>query len=83
MSSMVRITAVRVLGERRVEISLTSGETKQLDLEPLLRGPVFDGVRADDALFAQVAVDSEFGGLVWPTGADLCPDVLIRDRRPA
>ena len=83
MSSMVRITAVRLLGELLVEIKLTNCETKQLDVAPLLRGPVFDGVRTDDALFAQVAVDPEFGSLVWPTGADLCPDVLIGDRRTA
>ena len=86
MSHMVRITAVRVLRvlrERRVEITLTTGETRELDLAPLLRGQAFDGVRADAALFEQVAVDPEFGSLVWPGGADICPDVLIHDRHPA
>ncbi len=83
MSQMVRITAVRVLGERLVEITLTTGETRELDLAPLLQGQAFDGVRADDALFAQVAVDTEFGSLVWPGGADICPDVLIHDRHLA
>jgi len=80
---MKRVASVRVLGERRVEITLTNGETRQLDLAPLLVGPIFDAIREDDCLFAQVAVDPEFGSLVWPSGADLCPDVLIHARRPA
>jgi len=83
MSSMVRISSARVLGERRVEITLTNGEVRELDLAPLLDGPVFDTIRTDDELFAQVQVDPEFGTLVWPSGADLCPDVLIHDRPPA
>ena len=83
MSSLVRIASVRVLGSRRVALTLTSGETKEVDLRPLLVGPVFEAIGDDDALFAQVRVDPEFGSLVWPSGADLCPDLLIHDRRPA
>ena len=83
MATIVRISAVRVLDGRRVEISLTNGATKEVDLAPLLEGPVFAEIRSDDAVFAQVCVDPEFGTLVWPSGADLCPDVLIDDRPPA
>jgi len=82
MDSMIRVASVRLLGERRVEITMTSGETRELDLAPLLVGPVFVTIREDDAVFAQVRVDPEFGTLVWPSGADICPDVLIHDRRP-
>ena len=83
MSLMMRIAAVRVLGERRVEITLSNGETRNLDLAPLLTGPVFEEIRRNDTLFAQIQVDSEFGTLAWPSGADLCPDVLSHDRKPA
>jgi hypothetical protein len=83
MASLVRISSVRLLGARRVELTLTNGATKEVDLAPLLVGPVFGAILHDDAAFAQVEVDTEFGSLVWPSGADLCPDVLIQDRQPA
>jgi hypothetical protein len=83
MPTLVRISSARVLGERRVEITLTNGQVREVDLAPLLDGPVFEAIRADDELFAQVQVDTEFGTLVWPSGADLCPDVVIHDRPPA
>jgi hypothetical protein len=79
MVSMVRIAAVRILGARRVELTLTNGAVVERDLAPLLYGPVFERILADDDLFAEVQVDAEFGTLVWPSGADLCPDVLIQD----
>ena len=79
MASMVRIAGVRLLGGRRVELTLTDGRTKEVDLAPLLDGPVFDSIREQDDAFAQVRVDPEWGALVWPNGADICPDVLIYD----
>ena len=54
-----------------------------MDLEPLLHGPMFDAIRLDDAAFAAVRVDPEVGTLVWPNGADICPDVLVHDLPPA
>jgi len=30
----------------------------------------------DDSFFRQVRVDHELGTIVWPNGADVCPDVL-------
>ena len=83
MSSLVRITGVRVLQGRCVRLWLSDGRDKDVDLTPLLRGPVFEPLLANDALFAAVQVDPDFGTLVWPNGADLCPDVLIHDREPA
>ena len=80
MSSLVRGAAVRVLHDRTVELTLTDGRTRVIDLTPLLVGPAFSRISEDAALFAQVEVDPEFGSLIWPSGADICPDVLIHDR---
>ena len=43
---------------------------------------VFESLR-DDAYFHQVRVDPDVGTVVWPDGADLCPDVLYEKSEPA
>lgn len=73
--NLVRIRGVRVLGGHRVELVLSDGRKVERDLGPFLEGPVFDGIRREDARFREVRVEG--GTLVWPSGADLCPDVLI------
>ncbi len=81
--SLLRIVSVAPLDGRRVRLGLTDGSTRDVDLAPLLRGPVFDRIVREDAVFRQVVVDPDLGTIVWPNGADLCPDVLIHGRRPA
>jgi len=79
---MVRIRSVRLLGGFSVELGLTDGGTRVVDLDRYMCGPVFEPLRNDLALFASVRVDPELGTIVWPNGADLDPEVLIHDRRP-
>jgi hypothetical protein len=83
MDRPLRITGVRVLAGRNVELTLTDGSRRTVDLDPYLSGPVFEQIARDDEAFEQIRVDSELGTIVWPNGADLCPDVLIHDREPA
>jgi hypothetical protein len=45
------------------------------DVSPLLVGPVFEPIRQDVARFREARPDA--GTVVWPNGADLCPDTLI------
>ena len=72
---MLRIRQVRPLVGFRLELTLTDGSVVERDETAWLRGPVFEPLRADPALFRQVRVEA--GTLAWPNGADLCPDVLI------
>lgn len=72
---LVRILSAEPLGSRRVQLTLTDGRVIERDLEPLLTGPVFNDVLKDDTFFCRMRVEG--GALVWPNGADLCPDVLI------
>ena len=81
--ALLRINAVRVLEGRRVELTLTDGTTRTVDLTRHLVGPVFEQIAASEEAFAQVQVDRQAGTIVWPNGADLCPDVLIHGREPA
>ena len=79
---MVRIRGVETLDGFRVRLSLTDGSTREVDLGPYLKGPVFEPVRNDPAYFRAVRVDEELGTIVWPNGADIDPDVLILGRMP-
>lgn len=76
-----RVHSVVVLGDRRVRLGFTDDTTRDVDLGPLLWGPVFERIREDDEAFASVRVDHELGTIVWPDGADIDPDVL-HGKRP-
>lgn len=72
---LIRILAARPLGGYAVELTLTNGDVVKRDLAPLLQGPVFAEIRSNETRFRELRVEG--GTLVWPSGADLCPDVLI------
>lgn len=78
--ALLRIKQVAPLAGHRLRLTLTNGTVVDRDVSPYLVGPVFDLIRSDPALFAQVRVDH--GTLVWPGDIDLCPDVLIHDGPP-
>jgi hypothetical protein len=65
----------------RLRLTLTDGSTIERDVSALMVGPVFGPLRADRALLAQARVEG--GTVVWPHGADLCPDVLIWNGPPS
>jgi hypothetical protein len=73
--SLVRILEVEQLAGFVVRLKLTNGEEVERNLSPLLNGPIFDSIRTDEARFRQVQALE--GTLVWPGGADLCPDTVI------
>jgi hypothetical protein len=71
------ITAARVLDGYRVELTFSDGVRGIVDLANRIvgRGGIF-GPLENPNYFRQLAVDSELGTLVWPNGADICPDLL-------
>lgn len=58
-----------------VRVVFDDGEVRDVDIEPLLSGPVFGPLR-DVETFKRVAVDELGETIAWPTGADLDPDVI-------
>ena len=58
---LVRIREAKPLPDYRVQLTLTDGRIVE--------------IREDAARFPEMRVKD--GALVWPTGVDLCPDVLI------
>ncbi|MFN0165724.1 MAG: DUF2442 domain-containing protein [Bryobacteraceae bacterium] len=77
---LVRIVEARPLDAHNVQLTLSNGRVLKRDLGPLFKGPVFALIRDDEARFRELRVES--GTVVWPGGADLCPDVLIWDGLP-
>jgi hypothetical protein len=78
--SLLRIKKVEALPALRLRLTLEDGQMIERDVASLLRGPVFERIRSDSMEFARVQVEA--GTVVWPNGADLCPDVLIWNGPP-
>ena len=75
---MLRISAVRPLQGRLVQLTLTDGSVVERDLGALLDGVgVFERISFDDAAFREVYVD--YGTLAWPGEVDIAPETLIWD----
>ncbi len=71
-----RIHTVEPLEGFVLRLGFDDGTVREVDLEAELWGPVFEPLHEDPELFRQVRVDEELGTIVWPTGADMDPDVL-------
>ena len=70
------IVEARIVEGYRVRLRFEDGVEGIVDLDRLID---FKGVFAplrDPSEFARMAVNTELGTIVWPSGADLDPDVL-------
>ena len=86
------VVAVRPMRPYLLDLTFADGTRREVDIEPLLWGEVFEPMRDWDT-FAQVRVDPEIGTVVWPNGTDLAPEFLyygedtpygrVNIRRPA
>jgi hypothetical protein len=80
---LVRVQSVEVLHGFWVRVQFTDATSRELSLEPYLHGPIFEPIRNDPALFRSVKVDQRMGTVVWGNGADIDPDVLYLNLKPA
>ncbi len=71
------VTDVRALDGYRVELTFSDGAHGVVDLAGRIvgRGGVFQPLE-NPQFFRQVRVHEELGTLVWPNGANICPDLL-------
>ena len=74
------VTKVEVIRPYVLLVSFDDGTRREVDVEPLLTGEMFEPLR-DPGLFKQATVDPVLGTVVWPNGADLAPEFLY-DPRP-
>ena len=68
---MLRIRSVEPLDGHCVRLILTDGSVVGRDIDDLRRGPVFEPIRSDEALFRRVRVRR--GTIVWPDADILAP----------
>jgi hypothetical protein len=71
------VTNVRFLEGYRVELTFSDGVRGMVDLTNRIvgRGGIF-GPLETPSFFRQASVDNDLGTIVWPNGADFCPDLL-------
>jgi Protein of unknown function (DUF2442) len=78
---LVRVQSVEPKEGFKVKIHFTDGSSREVNLAPYLRGPIFEPIRNDPALFGSMQVEE--GTIAWPNGADIDPDVLYYGLTPA
>lgn len=74
---LIDVTDVRPLDNRQLELTFADGLHGIVDLDHVVKN--YTGVFSlllDEKYFRQVSLNSELGTIVWPNGADICPDVL-------
>ncbi len=81
--NLVRIKSVKPLQDFVVELKFTDETSKEINLEPFLRGKIFEPMRNDRKIFESVKVDEHSGTIAWENGADIDPDVLYHNLKPA
>lgn len=80
---LVRIKTVKPLHDFVVKVSFTDETEREINLEPFLRGKIFESLRSNLQAFRAVKVDEQMGTIVWENGADIDPDVLYHGLDPA
>ena len=77
---ILRIEEATVIGPSSLRVRFNDGAIREVDLLPMLQGPVFDLLR-DPSFFAKVSLDPISGTIAWPNGADFAPESLD-DQKP-
>ena len=75
---MIEVTQARYLGNYRIEVTFSTGESGVVDLAESLWGPVFEPLRVPQR-FRTFAVSPTLHTIAWGNDADFAPEYL-RDK---
>ena len=81
LGPLVRVINAQPIRRFVVRVSFADGTVKEIDLAPFLHGPMFEALRNDPALFRAMRIAGNT--IAWENGADIDPDVLYYDLKPA
>ena len=77
----VRARTVQPIRGFTVLITFENGVQREINLEPYLHGPIFEQIRNNPSMFSSMKIEG--GTIAWDNGADIDPDVLYYNLRPA
>lgn len=69
------VIEARYLHGHVVWLRFRDGTEGEIDLAPVLSGPVFEPLK-DKEYFRHFSIDPMFFTLTWPNGADIAPEFL-------
>jgi hypothetical protein len=81
VKKLVRVREVAPLEDYHCRLVFEDGTQKVVNLKPYLHGPIFESILNDIDIFRRVRVVD--GTIGWDNGADIDPDVLYYDLKPA
>ena len=71
-----RVTSFEQTGPYSLRVQFDDGSSQTIDFESVLAGELYSPLR-DLAEFARVKIDPEVNTLIWPSGADFDPAILM------
>lgn len=74
-AAQLRIAEVLSVRGFTAKVKLSDGTERALHLRQHMQGPMFEELLSNPTKFKAMKVEA--GTLSWPTGQDLCPDVLL------
>ena len=72
---MYRIEECEIVEPYTLRLRFNDGTDQRIDFRPVLEGEVFGALR-DLSVFNAVELDTTFGTIQWPNGADFDPETL-------
>lgn len=81
LGPLVRVRSVEPLRDYRVLVIFENDTQREIELEPYLHGPIFEPIRHDPNMFRAMKIEG--GTIAWENGADIDPDVLYYNLKPA
>ena len=81
LGKRVRVSKATPLEVYKMLIEFEDGSQKEIDLELFLHGQIFEPIRNDPKMFRDVRIEG--GTIAWANGADIDPDVLYYNLKPA
>jgi len=70
-----RVERFEIVAPYTLELRFNDGTDQRIDFRPVLEGELLGALR-DLALFNAVELDTTFGTVQWPNGADFDPETL-------